>query len=98
LPSPAPSGGPSSSDTPSSGDTPSPGDTPSTGDFPSGSDSPSDNGTPGNDNADSGLSLYNGKQESPVAVSPYGGVYRQLPTGNDSMDLESVCIFVKATA
>ncbi|TDW60961.1 hypothetical protein EV653_7522 [Kribbella pratensis] len=96
LPSAAPSGGPSSSDTPSSGVTPSSGDSPSTGDTPSESDSPSDNGTPGN--GDLGLTLYNGKQESPVAVSPFGGVYRQLPTGNDSSDLESVCIFVKATA
>ncbi|MEV4265040.1 hypothetical protein [Kribbella sp. NPDC049584] len=92
LPSAAPSsGGPSSSDTPSSGVTPSSGDSASTGDTPSESDSPSDNG-------DLGLTLYNGKQESPVAVSPFGGVYRQLPTGNDSSDLESVCIFVKATA
>ncbi|WP_329004280.1 PQQ-binding-like beta-propeller repeat protein [Kribbella sp. NBC_00709] len=88
LPSAAPSGGPSPSDTPSSSDLPSAGDTP-----------PSDWSTsPGNDTAAGDLSLYSGKPESPVAVSPFGGVYRQLPTGNDSTDLESVCIFLKATA
>lgn len=93
LPSAAPSGGPSSSGTPSSGDTPSSAGTPSSG------VTPSDNGTPGNDNADAGLSLFDGRVGSPEAVSPAGGVYRQEPSGNDpSSDLESVCVYLKPSA
>jgi hypothetical protein len=96
LPSGAPSGSPSSSGTPSTGDTPSDGDSPTSGSTPSDGDSPSDGSTPGG----SDMSQYNGTQESPAAVSPYGGVYRQLPTGGygSTMDLETVCVYLKATA
>jgi hypothetical protein len=77
-----PSASPSAGGTPSSADTPQiPGDT------------PSDGASPGNGD----LGLFNGRLESPTAVSPYGGVYRQEPTGDD-YDLESVGIYLKPTA
>ncbi|TCC43191.1 hypothetical protein [Kribbella sindirgiensis] len=86
----------SSSSSPSSSDTPSSGDTPSSSDTPSGNDSPTGNESPGNGD----LGLFDGKMRSPQAVSPYGGVYRQLPTGDNygSPRVESVCIFLKPTA
>jgi hypothetical protein len=98
LPSGAPSGGPSSSSsgTPSTGDTPSDSDSPTAGSTPSDGDSPSDGSTPGG----SDMSQYNGTPESPGAVSPYGGVYTQLPTGGygSTLDLETVCVYLKPTA
>ncbi|TDW17820.1 hypothetical protein [Kribbella kalugense] len=94
LPTPTPSGGPSSGSTPSTGDTPSDSDSPTSGGTPSDGDSPSDG--PGG----SYLSDYNGTQESPAAVSPYGGVYRQLPTGGygSSMDIETICVYLQPAA
>ncbi|MFF0265754.1 hypothetical protein [Kribbella sp. NPDC004536] len=96
LPSPTPSGSPSSSDTPSSGSTPSDGSSPTAGDTPSSGDTPSDGGSPGNGD----LGLWNGTARSPESVSPYGGVYRQLPQGDYSVtnELDSVCVFLKATS
>jgi hypothetical protein len=46
------------------------------------------------------MSLYNGTQSSPAAVSPYGGVYRQLPSGNGygSGDVQAVLVYLKPTA
>ncbi|TCC40777.1 hypothetical protein [Kribbella speibonae] len=83
LPSASSSSSPGSSETPSSGDT------------PSESDSPTGNESPGNGD----LGLFNGKMASPAAVSAYGGVYGQSPSGDTgSVDLESVCIFLKPTA
>ncbi|MEU4190282.1 hypothetical protein AB0E69_00130 [Kribbella sp. NPDC026611] len=95
LPSAAPSTSPSSSssDSPSAGDTPSTGSTPSSGDSPTPGATPSDGESPGT----SDLSLFNGRLESPSAVSPYGGIYRQEPNGDD-YDTESVGIFLKPTA
>ncbi|MGW6281010.1 hypothetical protein [Kribbella sp. NPDC055071] len=92
LPSAAPSGTPSPGGSPSSSDTPTSGDTPSSGDSPSVGDSSS----PGN--GDAGLTLFDGKQQSPTAVSPYGGVYRQERVGYDQMDIESIAIYLKPTA
>ncbi|HWD83418.1 MAG TPA: hypothetical protein VG497_31180 [Kribbella sp.] len=96
LPSASPSGSPSSSDSPSSGTTPSDGSSPTAGDTPSDGSTPSDGGTPGNGD----LGLWDGNLGSPESVSPYGGVYKQLPHGDYSVtsELDSVCIFVKATA
>jgi hypothetical protein len=90
LPGGSASSTPSSSDSPSSSDTPSDSESPSSGDTPSSSSS-----SGGND-----MSLYNGTQSSPAAVSPYGGVYRQLPTGNGygSDELQAVVVYLKPTA
>ncbi|RZT12847.1 hypothetical protein EV649_7216 [Kribbella sp. VKM Ac-2569] len=86
----------SSSSSPGSSETPSSGDTPTSGDTPSGSDSPTGNESPGNGD----MGLFDGKVLSPSAVSPYGGVYGQLPSGDgmSSVELESVFIFLKPTA
>lgn len=84
-------------DLPSASSSSSPGasETPSSGDTPSESDSPTGNETPGGGD----LGLFNGKMASPSAVSAYGGVYRQSPSSSTgSVDLESVCIFLKPTA
>ena len=96
LPSPTPSGNPSPSDTASSGSTPSDGSSPTAGDTPSSGDTPSDGASPGNGD----LGLWNGTARSPESVSPYGGVYRQLPHGDYSVtdELDSVCVFLKATS
>ncbi|MFF0339461.1 hypothetical protein [Kribbella sp. NPDC004875] len=95
LPSPTPSSGASES-SPSTGSTPSDSDSPTSGDTPSDSDSPSDGSSPGG----SDMSEYNGTQGSPDAVSPYGGVYSQFPTGGagSSLDTETVCVYLKPTA
>jgi hypothetical protein len=103
--SPASSDTPGSGDTPSSSDTPSSGDTSSSGDSPSSSDSPSSGDTPGSSdtpsdgtgNPGSDMSLYNGKQDSPDAVSANGAVYRQSANA-DANDLESILIVLKPTA
>ncbi|WP_350280256.1 hypothetical protein [Kribbella sp. HUAS MG21] len=87
----------SSSASPSSSDSPSSGDTPSSGDSPSDSNSPAGNESPGNGD----MGLFDGKARSPEAVSPYGGVYKQLPTGTDygsTVKVDSICIFLKPTA
>ncbi|MGZ0150141.1 hypothetical protein ACXJJ3_23975 [Kribbella sp. WER1] len=96
LPSAGPSGSPSSSDSPSTGSTPSDGDSPTAGDTPSDGDSPSDSRSTGNGD----LSLFDGKIGSPSSVSPYGGVYSQQPHGDYTVtnELDSVCVFIKATA
>ncbi|WP_427887601.1 hypothetical protein ACQHIV_32080 [Kribbella sp. GL6] len=94
LPSPTPSGSPSSSDSPSAGSTPSDGSSPTAG------DTPSDGSTPGT-NPNSNLALFDGKLKAPTSVSQYGGVYSQGDPNNDydsSNDLDSVCVFLKATA
>lgn len=46
------------------------------------------------------MSLYSGKLGSPGAVSPYGGVYGQLPQGGGygTSDLRAVLIYLKPTA
>ncbi|MGW7686546.1 hypothetical protein ACWGID_37740 [Kribbella sp. NPDC054772] len=95
LPGASPSGGPSES-SPSAGSTPSDSDSPSSGDTPSDSDSPSDGSTPGG----SDMSEYNGTQGSPDAVSPYGGVYSQAPTGatGSTLSVETICVYLKPTA
>ncbi|HEY3560021.1 MAG TPA: hypothetical protein VGL05_21280 [Kribbella sp.] len=94
LPSPTPSGAPSES-SPSDGSTPSDGDSPTSGDTPSDSDTPSDGSTPGG----SDMSQFNGTPVSPEAVSPYGGVYTQLPTGaGSSLEIETVAVYLKPTA
>ncbi|TDW81098.1 hypothetical protein EV647_7740 [Kribbella sp. VKM Ac-2566] len=86
----------SSSSSPGSSETPSSGDTPTSSDTPSGSDSPTGNESPGNGD----MGLFDGKMLSPSAVSPYGGVYGQLPNGDgmSTVELESVFIFLKPTA
>jgi hypothetical protein len=98
LPSKAPSGSssPSTGDTPSDGDSPTAGDTPSDGGTPSDSGTPSDGTSPGNGD----LGLWAGKLDSPESVSPYGGIFKQAPHGDYSVtsELDSVCIFLKATA
>ncbi|GAA2818949.1 hypothetical protein [Kribbella solani] len=91
LPSGTPSGGPSS--TPSDGSTPTDGATPSSGDTPSDSGSPSEGG-----NGKGDLGLFNGKSESPEAVSPYGGIYGQLPSNSSYGEYELIAIYLKPTA
>ncbi len=90
LPGGSASSTPSSSDSPSSSETPSDSGSPSSGDTPSSSSS-----SGGGD-----MSLYNGTQSSPAAVSPNGGVYRQLPSGNSygSGQLQAVLVYLKPTA
>ena len=90
---------PAAAPTPSDSGTPTSSDSPSAGSTPSSSDSPSDNGTPseGTGMAGSDMSLFNGKQESPDAVSPNGAVYKQAAKA-DQYDLESVLIVLKPTA
>ena len=85
-----------SSESPSAGETPSSSDTPSDSGSPTAGDTPSDTQSAGG----SDMSLFNGKPESPDAVSPYGGIYGQLPQGNSvgSTDLQSVTVFLKPTA
>ncbi|TCC53232.1 hypothetical protein E0H75_05835 [Kribbella capetownensis] len=93
LPSASTSGSPSAS----SSDSPSAGDTPSGNDSPTAGDTPSDSRSAGG----SDMSLYDGKLVSPDAVSPYGGVYGQLPNGGGgygSGDLQSVLVYLKPTA
>ncbi|HZX08679.1 hypothetical protein [Kribbella sp.] len=96
LPSASASGSPSASDSPSTGDTPSPGDTPTAGDTPSDGSTPSDSRTSGNGD----LAIWDGSLRSPESVSQYGGVYSQQPHGDYTVtnELDSVCIFMKATA
>ncbi|MBP2353532.1 hypothetical protein JOF29_004642 [Kribbella aluminosa] len=95
LPSAAPSGSPSASDSPSTGDTPSGGDSPSVGATPSDGSTPSDSRTSGNGD----LALWDGSLASPESVSQYGAVYKQQPHGDYSVtnELDSVCVFIKAT-
>jgi hypothetical protein len=92
LPSASTSSSPSasSSDSPSSSDTPSDSESPSSGDTPSS----------GSSSGGGDMSLYNGTPSSPSAVSPYGGVYRQQPTGSGygSGDLQAVLVYLKPTA
>lgn len=80
----------------SSSETPSTGETPSDSTSPTAGDTPSDTRSAGG----SDMSLYDGKPRSPEAVSPYGGIYGQLPQGNSvgSTDLQSVTIYLKPTA
>lgn len=85
---------------------PSPGETPSgsptSGASPSDSESPSGGGSesPGTSAGGNDMSLYNGTQMSPDAVSPYGGVFGQLPKGSGygSNDVQLVSIVMKPTA
>ena len=97
LPGASPSGTPSSSDSPSTGATPSDSDSPTAGTTPS---DPSTLGAdPSSGNGD--LALFDGKLGSPTSVSQYGGVYSQSPPGDGygtSDDIDSVCVFMKATA
>jgi hypothetical protein len=68
----------------------------SSSDSPSAGDTPSDTKSAGG----SDMSLYSGKLGSPGAVSPYGGVYGQLPQGGGygSGDLQAILIYLKPTA
>jgi hypothetical protein len=87
-----PSAAPTSSDsaTPGSSDTPSTGDTPSSADTPSSGDTPVEH-------LGSDMSLYNGKQMSPQAVSPNGGVYAQKARADD-YEIDAVLVVLKPTA
>ncbi|MEV0793539.1 hypothetical protein [Kribbella sp. NPDC050459] len=88
LPGASPSGTPSGS--------------PSAGETPSDSDSPTAGATPSDQKSAGGsdMSLYDGKLGSPGAVSPYGGVYTQLPQGGGfgSSDIRAVLVYLKPTA
>ncbi|MGW5192410.1 hypothetical protein ACWEOO_24405 [Kribbella sp. NPDC004138] len=94
LPGASPSGTPSGS--PSAGETPSSSDSPSDSNSSTASATPSDQKSAGG----SDMSLYDGKLGSPGAVSPYGGVYTQLPQGGGfgSSDLRAVLVYLKPSA
>ncbi|MEU8222208.1 hypothetical protein [Kribbella sp. NPDC048915] len=91
-----------SSASPSNGETPSGSDSPTSGDSPSGNESPSDGNSesPGTSAGGNDMSLYNGTQLSPSGVSPYGGVFGQVPKGSGfgSNDIQLVSIVMKPTA
>lgn len=96
LPSSNPSPGETPSGSPTSGGSPSDSDSPSDSASPSGGDSESPVSSAGGND----MSLYNGTQVSPDAVSPYGGVFGQLPkgSGSGSTDIQLVSIVMKPTA
>jgi hypothetical protein len=97
---------PVSGPTPSSGASPSDGSTPSDGasdgSTPSEGATPSqDPGAQGNDPGSangSDLSYYDNKLRSPTAVTQYGGVYLQDPSGPGSSGFEEILIALKPTA
>jgi hypothetical protein len=92
-------------DVPTSAQTPSDSISPSDGGSPSESSTPTEGATPSQDPGSqatdpgsangSDMSLYNDKQESPIAVTKYGGVYTQA-AGDSSF--QTVLIALKPTA
>jgi hypothetical protein len=85
---------PTTTPTPTTGATPTDGATPTEGATPT--DTPSQGSDPGSANG-SDMSLYNGKAESPEAVTQYGGVYLQAPSGSN-YSLQTILIALAPTA